>query len=69
MTALFLSVFCGGDTVCDGDEQLRAAAIFGLPSLALGAGIGAMIKVERWAPLPSASESGARIRIGVQVGW
>jgi hypothetical protein len=68
-TAFFLSVFCGGDTVCDGDEQLRAAAIIGLPCLAVGAGIGAMITVERWAPLPSGVEAAARIRVGVQVDW
>src|ERR1041384_3052642 len=68
-TAFFLSVFCGGDTVCDGDEQLRAAAIIGLPCLAVGAGIGAMITVERSAPLPSGVEAAARIRVGVQVDW
>ena len=47
-TALFLSGFCGGDTLCDGDEQLRAIVIIGLPPVALGAGIGTLIHYERW---------------------
>jgi len=47
-TALFLSGFCGGDTLCNGDEQLRAIPIIGLPAVALGAGIGALIRYERW---------------------
>ena len=69
ITVLFLSGFCGGDTLCDGDEQLRAAAIFGLPSLALGTGIGALIGVERWAPVSLGGGTAARVQLGIQVGW
>jgi len=70
LTALFLSGFCGGDTRCDGDEQVRAAAIFGLPSVALGAGIGALIRVERWVPVPPEPAGAmARIELGVRIGW
>lgn len=47
----FLSGFCGGDNLCDGDEEVRAFAIFALPPAALGALIGAAIKRERWAPI------------------
>lgn len=70
VTILFLSGFCGGDTLCDGDEQLRAAAIFGLPGLALGAGIGALIRAERWAPVsPVTLRSAPRLQLGIQLGW
>ncbi len=70
VTIFFLSRFCGGDTLCDGDEQVRAAAIFGLPSVALGAGIGALIRTERWTPVPAGS-LGFRpgLQFGVQFGW
>ena len=70
ITLLFLSAFCGGDTLCDGDEQVRAAAIFGLPSIALGAGIGAMIRTERWEPISSAVPSRTpTLQLGLRVAW
>ncbi len=45
---LFLAGFCGGDTVCGGDEWLRAFAIITLPPTLVGAGIGLLIRTERW---------------------
>jgi hypothetical protein len=68
VTVLFLSGFCGGDNLCDGDEQVRAAAIFGLPSIAVGAGIGALIKTERWTPVARVTAAGG-FGIGVMVRW
>lgn len=70
ITLLFLSGFCGGDTVCDGDEQVRAAAVLGLPCVGLGAGLGALIRTERWAPLPVGGPSPSPIlQVGLHVGW
>lgn len=70
VTLLFLSGFCGGDTLCNGDEQVRAALIFGLPSLAIGAGIGALIKVERWSPVsPGTVGAADRLQVGVRIAW
>lgn len=51
VTVGFLTGFCGGDTLCDGDEQVRAAALLGLPCVAAGAGVGALIRIERWSPV------------------
>ena len=51
VTVGFLTGFCGGDTLCDGDEQVRAAALLGLPGVAVGAGVGALIRIERWSPV------------------
>ena len=69
ITLWFLNGFCDDpDTLCNGDEELRAAAFFGLPSIALGAGIGALIKSERWAPVVSAaSGGGSGLRVGVAI--
>lgn len=71
LTLWFLNGFCDDpDTLCDGDEQLFAAAVFGLPSLAVGLGVGALIKSERWTPVVrAASGSGAGLRLGVAVRW
>ena len=70
ITILFLSGFCGGDTLCDGDEQVRAAAIFGLPSIALGAGIGALIRTERWESIPNgAADRTPQLQLGLRVDW
>jgi hypothetical protein len=68
VTVLFLSGFCGGDNLCDGDEQVRAAAIFGLPSVAVGAGIGALIKTERWTPVARVTAADG-FGIGVMIRW
>ena len=82
LTVAFLSGFCGGDTVCDGDEQVRAVLVFGLPPVAIGAGIGALIRVEHWGPLSLGAfgTSGSspssvppfqldRLQVGIQVPW
>jgi hypothetical protein len=70
ITLLFLSRFCGGDTVCNGDEQVRAAAILGLPCVGLGASLGALIRTERWARLPLGGPSpGPTLQLGLHVGW
>jgi hypothetical protein len=70
VTLLFLSAFCGGDTLCNGDEQVRAAVILGLPCVALGAGVGALIRVERWAPVPGgAGAVGGALQVGLRFGW
>lgn len=45
---LFLAGFCGGDTVCGGDEWLRAFAVIALPPTLVGAAIGLMIRTEQW---------------------
>jgi hypothetical protein len=45
---LFLAGFCGGDTVCGGDEWLRAFTLIALPPTLVGAGIGLLIRTERW---------------------
>lgn len=60
VTVGFLSAFCGGDTVCDGDEQVRAALLLGAPAVVLGTVVGALIRTERWQPL--------RLPIAVGVG-
>jgi hypothetical protein len=70
VTVLFLSAFCGGDTLCDGDEQVRAAAILGLPCVAVGAGLGALIRVERWAPVSrGAGRSGGTLQVRLGMSW
>lgn len=50
---VFWAGFCGGnsDNFCDGDEELRIAAVFIIPPAVLGAGIGALVKSERWEPV------------------
>lgn len=50
---VFWAGFCGenSDNFCDGDEELRIAAFFIIPPAVLGAGIGALIKSERWEPV------------------
>lgn len=69
-TVTFLTAFCGGDNRCDGDEQVRAVAIFGLPAVALGAGIGALVRVERWVPVaPWLGKAEARLQLGLRVAW
>jgi len=46
---LFLAGFCSDpDTLCGGDEWLRAFAFIALPSTLVGAGIGLLIRTERW---------------------
>ena len=68
ITVVFLSQFCGGDNLCNGDEEVRAALIFGLPSIAIGAGVGALVRIERWAPVgPGALRSAARLTIGFSI--
>jgi len=62
-TALFLAAFCGGDTLCESDEYLRAGAIFTLPAVVVGGAIGAAIRVERWE-----AASGGLSR-GAATGW
>ena len=83
ITVAFLTGFCDGvDTFCGGDEILTAGAIFVLPSVAIGAGIGALIRVEHWAPISrgafgnSGSRSSSvppfqlgRLQVGIQVPW
>jgi len=72
VTTVFLTQFCGGDTLCDGDEQLRTAVIFGLPSVALGAGIGLLIRRESWERLDPSKIQGAgagRLMLGVTLHW
>jgi hypothetical protein len=82
LTVAFLSGFCGGDTLCNGDEQVIAVVVFGLPPVAIGAGIGALIRVEHWAPItlgaPGTSGSRpspvppfqlGRLQVGIQVPW
>jgi hypothetical protein len=67
ITVLFLSGFCGGDTLCDGDEQVRAAAIFGIPSIAIGAGIGALIRTERWERVAITPSRSPTLYLGLRV--
>ena len=51
-TTLFLVGFCNDpDTRCEADEYLRAALIIGTPPVLAGAGIGLLIRKERWQPL------------------
>ena len=70
ITLFFLSGFCGRDTLCDGDEQVRAAAVFGLPSIALGASIGAMIRTERWEPISrGVSSRTPTLLLGLRLDW
>lgn len=70
VAVFFLTAYCGGDNYCNGDEQVGAAALFGLPSLALGAGIGALIRDERWAPVARGLSGAALgIQLGVRVAW
>ena len=73
VTTGFLAGFCGGDTLCDGDEQVRAAAIFGLPSVALGAGIGLLVRRESWKAVDSSTfERGpgsGRLMVGATLRW
>jgi hypothetical protein len=53
VTVGFLAAFCSDrDTLCDGDEQVRAAALLGLPAVAVGTGIGALVRSERWEVAP-----------------
>lgn len=72
VTAGFLAGFCGGDTLCDGDEQVRAALLLGAPSLVIGTVVGALIRTERWerVPLPIVvgAKRGGPWRAGVALG-
>lgn len=56
---LFLAGFCSDpDTVCGGDEWLTAFAVIALPPTVVGAGIGLLIRTERWRevePAPRAA--------------
>jgi hypothetical protein len=52
LTLLFLDGFCGGDNLCDGDEEVRAALVFGVPAAAAGTLVGALIHRERWEVVP-----------------
>lgn len=64
---LFYSGFCSDpDTLCDGDEELRIAAVFIIPSTLVGAGIGALIRTERWQPVVMARPQGG---LGLGVGF
>jgi hypothetical protein len=46
---LFLAGFCSSsDTICGGDEWLTAFAVIALPPTLVGAGIGLLIRTERW---------------------
>lgn len=65
-TAWFLHGFCGADSPCQEDEFLVAATVFGLPPVAVGAWIGALVRVERWrsVPLPGGGNS---LSLGVQI--
>jgi hypothetical protein len=60
-TLVFLQGFCGGDTLCDGDEQVKAFAILALPPAVVGGVIGAFVPRERWR-----SVDWSRIRIAVR---
>ena len=60
-TAWFLSQFCGGDTVCNGDEQVRAFVIIGLPVVAIGTVVGLLTRVERWKTVPLGPELSMRL--------
>ncbi len=51
-TLLFLEGFCGGDNLCDGDEEVTAAAIFVSPATLAGALIGSLVRSERWSFVP-----------------
>lgn len=71
-TLFFLSQFCGGDTLCDGDEQVRAAAVFALPALAAGTIIGALTKSERWEPVVlvgGLAPGSPQLRLGLNLRW
>lgn len=61
LTALFLHGFCGTDSPCQGDEVVKAGAVFALPPTVAGLVIGALIRSERWVPV-------AAPRVAVQVG-
>jgi len=72
VTTSFLAAFCGGDTVCDGDEQVRAGLILGLPPVALGAGIGILIRRENWArvgPSTAGVAGAGGILLGLTLRW
>jgi hypothetical protein len=46
---LFLAGFCSSsDTICGGDEWLTAFAVIALPPTLVGAGVGLLIRKERW---------------------
>ena len=47
----FLVMFCGGDTLCESDEYVRAFAIIALSPAVAGTLIGSAIRVERWEPV------------------
>ena len=68
-TVTFLTAFCGGDNLCNGDEQVTAIALFGLPPFALGAGIGALIRTERWAPVVRIGGGGSALQAGIRITW
>lgn len=63
LTTVFLLGFCGdSDTVCNGDEQLRAVAIIGLPMLAVGSALGLAIGRYEWGEVrltPASPRPGA----------
>jgi hypothetical protein len=69
----FLDAFCGGDNLCNGDEELRAVLIFGVPPAVAGTVVGALIRHERWAVVPSVTPAalggrsvGLRVRLSVR---
>ncbi len=47
-TAAFLAGFCGGDTLCETDEVVRAFAIIAAPPTLVGALIGSAVRTEHW---------------------
>ena len=57
---LFLAGFCSSsDTVCGGDEWLTAFAVIALPPTLVGAGIGLLIRTERWREVELAAPAAA----------
>jgi len=60
---LFAIGFCRDpDTLCQADEYARIYGIIGLPPVAAGALIGALVRRTRWEPVPMD-------RLAIRAGW
>lgn len=66
-TAWFLHGFCGADSPCQEDEFVVAVVIIGLPPVAVGAGIGALVRVEHWKPALSMAPPARRLELGLTI--
>ncbi len=62
---LFLAGFCASsDTICGGDEWITAFAVIALPPTLVGAGIGLLIRTERWREVEFALQAAShRLRV------